>query len=304
VVRQGRGDGSDAGLMSPQPGSLSGAAKSWRLRGVEFPLDHPYIMGVVNVTPDSFSDGSRYQGAGAAIEHGLRLMGEGADLIDVGGESTRPGADVVTADEELRRVLPVVKGLVAVGALVSIDTSKASVALGAVQAGAIIVNDVTALHDPDMAGVVSDRGVGLVIMHMQGNPRTMQVEPSYDDVVAEVARFLVERAAVAEAAGVDRRSIAIDPGIGFGKTVDHNLVLLRDLRVFAGLGYPLMVGTSRKTFLGKITGRSAPEDRDLASAVSVALAIERGADILRVHNVTACKEAAQLTVAIVRGSGG
>ena len=268
------------------------------------PLDRPRIMGVVNVTPDSFSDGGHYLDAGAAIEHGLRLIEEGADLIDVGGESTRPGADPVSVDEELDRVGPVVEGLVAAGALVSIDTSKASVALGAVGAGAVVVNDVTALEDPAMAGVVSEHGVGLVLMHMQGNPRTMQEAPSYEDVVGEVSGFLVERAAVAEAAGVERRSIAIDPGIGFGKTIDHNLALLRDLAVLADLGYPLLVGTSRKSFLGKITGRSAVEDRDLASAVSAALAIERGADVLRVHNVAACKEAALLTLAIVRGSGG
>jgi len=261
-------------------------------------------MGVVNVTPDSFSDGGHYKGAREAIEHGLRLIGEGADLIDVGGESTRPGADPVPTEEELRRVLPVVEGLAAAGVLVSIDTSKASVAISAVQAGAVIVNDVTALGDPDMAAVVADQEAGLVVMHMQGNPRTMQAEPRYDDVVAEVSGFLVERAAVAEAAGVERRSIAIDPGIGFGKTIDHNLALLRDLGVLADLGYPLLVGTSRKTFLGKVTGRTSPEDLDLASAVSVALAIERGADILRVHNVTACKEAALLALAIVRGSGG
>lgn len=284
--------------------SPSGASRGWRLRGVEFLLDRPRIMGVVNVTPDSFSDGGHYKGAREAIEHGLRLIDEGADLIDVGGESTRPGADPVPTEEELRRVLPVVEGLAAAGVLVAIDTSKASVAIRAVQAGAVIVNDVTALGDPDMAAVVADQEAGLVVMHMQGNPRTMQAEPRYDDVVAEVSGFLVERAAVAEAAGVERRSIAIDPGIGFGKTVDHNLALLRDLGVFADLGYPLLVGTSRKTFLGKITGRTSPDDRDLASAVSVALAIERGADILRVHNVTACKEAALLALAIVRGSGG
>jgi dihydropteroate synthase len=261
-------------------------------------------MGVVNVTPDSFSDGGNFLDAGAAIEHGLRLIEEGADLIDVGGESTRPGAAPVSVEEELGRVVPVVEALAAAGALVSIDTSKAPVAEGAVGAGAVAVNDVTALGDPDMAALVSRHQVGVVLMHMQGDPRTMQAEPNYRDVVGEVSGFLVERAAVAEAAGVERFSIAIDPGIGFGKAVDHNLVLLRDLSVFADLGYPLLVGTSRKSFLGKITGRTAPGDRDLASAVSVALAIERGADIVRVHNVSACREAALLTLAIVRGSGG
>jgi dihydropteroate synthase len=276
----------------------------WKLRGIDLTLDRPRVIGVVNVTPDSFSDGGNFPDAAAAIEHGLRLIEEGADLIDVGGESTRPGAASVSVEEELGRVLPVVEALAAAGALVSVDTSKAPVAAGAVGAGAVVVNDVTALADPDMAAVVSRHQVGVVLMHMQGTPRTMQVDPSYGDVVGEVSGFLVERAAVAEAAGVERTSIAIDPGIGFGKTVDHNLVLLRDLGVFADLGYPLLVGTSRKSFLGKITGRTAPGDRDLASAVSVALAIERGADIVRVHNVSACREAALLTLAIVRGSGG
>ncbi len=276
----------------------------WKLRGIDLTLDRPRVMGVVNVTPDSFSDGGNFPDAAAAIDHGLRLIEEGADLIDVGGESTRPGAASVSVEEELGRVLPVVEALAAAGAMVSVDTSKAPVAVGAVGAGAVVVNDVTALADPDMAAVVSRHHVGVVLMHMQGTPRTMQVDPSYGDVVGEVSGFLVERAAAAEAAGVERTSIAIDPGIGFGKTVDHNLVLLRDLGVFADLGYPLLVGTSRKSFLGKITGRTAPGDRDVASAVSVALAIERGADIVRVHNVSACREAALLTLAIVRGSGG
>ena len=276
----------------------------WRLRGFDLLLDRPRIMGVVNVTPDSFSDGGVYLEAGPAIERGLQLVEQGADLIDVGGESTRPGAGPVSAADELKRVLPVVEGLAAAGAVVSIDTSKAMVAIQAVEAGAVIINDVTALGDPDMAGAASEYGVGLALMHMQGNPLTMQVQPSYDDVVAEVAEFLMERAAMAEAAGVPRAGIAIDPGIGFGKTVAHNLALLRDLRVLADLGYPLLVGTSRKSFLAKVTGRIGTDDRDLASAVSAALAIERGADVVRVHNVAACKEAVLLTLAIVRGSGG
>ena len=282
--------------------SSPGAVRTWKLKGVALTLDHPRIMGIVNVTPDSFADGGRYWSPAAAIEHGRLLVEEGADLIDVGGESTRPGADPIAATEELRRVMPVVEGLAAAGILISIDTSKASVAVGALGAGAAVVNDVTALGDPDMAAVVSEHEAGLVLMHMQGNPRTMQTAPTYEDVVGEVSQFLVERAAAAEAGGIGRQNIAIDPGIGFGKTVDHNLVLIRDLGVLADLGYPLLVGTSRKFFLGKVTGGAAV-DRDLASAVSVALAIERGADILRVHNVAACKEAALLTLAIVRGSG-
>lgn len=274
------------------------------MRGFDLTLDRPRIMGVVNVTPDSFSDGGMFSDADTAIRHGLRLVEEGADLIDVGGESTRPGAAAVSVEEELERVAEVVGGLAAAGALVSIDTSKAPVAAGAIEAGAVAINDVTALGDPEMAALASRHQVALVLMHMQGNPRTMQTEPRYDDVVGEVSGFLVERAAMAQAAGVERSRIAIDPGIGFGKTVDHNLLLLRDLGVLADLGYPLLVGTSRKSFLGKVTGGSAPGDRDLASAVSVALAVERGADIVRVHNVSACREAALLTLAIVRGSGG
>lgn len=261
-------------------------------------------MGVVNVTPDSFSDGGLYVNASEGIEHGLRLIQEGADLVDVGGESTRPGADPVTPEEELRRVVPVVAGLADAGVLVSIDTSKASVATAAIEAGAVIVNDVTALADPEMAKVVRQHDVGLVLMHMQGNPRTMQAQPTYDDVVADVARFLSDKAAEATRFGIDRRNIAVDPGIGFGKNLDHNLTLLRDLRLLVDLGYPLVVGTSRKSFLGKVTGRTSPDDRDLASAISVALAVERGVDIVRVHNVAACREAALLALAIVRGSGG
>ena len=278
--------------------------RSWKLRGVDLLLDRPRIMGVVNVTPDSFSDGGRYLEPRAATEHGLQLLEEGADLIDVGGESTRPGAEPVPVEEELRRVLPVVEGLAAAGALVSIDTSKASVAARAIEAGAVIINDVTALGDPGMGTVASRSRAGMVLMHMQGNPRTMQAKPTYEDVVGEVSAFLIDRAAEAEAAGVERASIAIDPGIGFGKTVDHNLALLRDLGVIADLGYPVIVGTSRKSFLSKVTGQTTTEGRDVASAVSTALAIERGANVVRVHNVSACKEAALLTMAIVQGSGG
>ena len=280
------------------------AVRRWKLGAIDLLLDRPRIMGVVNVTPDSFSDGGRFLDAKAAIEHGLQLIEEGADVVDVGGESTRPGAEPVRVEEELRRVLPVVEALAAAGALVSIDTSKASVAANAMEAGAVIINDVTALGDPEMGAVASGGRAGMVLMHMQGNPRTMQAKPTYDDVVGEVSGFLIERAAAAEAAGVERASIAIDPGIGFGKTVDHNLALLRELGVFADLGYPLVVGTSRKSFLGKVTGQSTTEGRDIASAVSSALAIERGANVVRVHNVWACKEAVQLTMAIVRGSGG
>ncbi|MGH8926711.1 MAG: dihydropteroate synthase [Acidimicrobiia bacterium] len=281
-----------------------GSTRRWRIRGGELLLDHPLVMGVVNVTPDSFSDGGRFLLPGDAISRGMQLAAEGADLIDVGGESTRPGAEPVDASEELRRVIPVVESLASSGVLVSIDTSKATVASKAIEAGAVIINDVTAMSDPSMAGLVAELRTGLVLVHMQGIPSTMQADPHYDDVVAEVAQYLARRAQQAEVVGIDRASIAIDPGIGFGKNLEHNLTLLRDLRTLADLGYPVLVGTSRKAFLGKLTRRSDPEDRDLASAVSAALAIERGADVIRVHNVAVCKEAAIIAMAIVRGSGG
>jgi dihydropteroate synthase len=260
-------------------------------------------MGIVNVTPDSFSDGGNFLDPQKAIGQGLRLAEAGADLVDVGGESTRPGAAGVAADEELRRVLPVVAGLAGEGLAVSIDTAKAEVAAQAIEAGAEVVNDVTAFGDPEMSGLVSASQAGVVLMHMRGTPRTMQADPRYDDVVAEVCDFLVERAAAAERAGVERDRIAIDPGLGFGKTVDHNLRLLSELSTLAGTGYPVMVGTSRKSFLGRLTGIEDPALRDLATAVSVALAAERGASIFRVHDVASSREALAVLTAIVGGSG-
>jgi dihydropteroate synthase len=277
--------------------------RSWRVAGRELSLQRPLIIGVVNVTPDSFSDGGRFLGAEAGVAHGQRLLVEGADLIDVGGESTRPGADPVDEEEELRRVIPVIKELVVSGALVSIDTAKPSVARAALGVGAVAVNDVTGGADPQMVPVVAAAGAGVILMHMQGTPRTMQIDPSYGDVVGEVSEFLRIRAERAQAGGVDHDAIAVDPGIGFGKSLDHNLTLLRNLPVLTGLGYPLAVGTSRKAFLGRLTGAADPMDRDLATAVSVALAVERGADLIRVHNVSACKEAVAVALAIVRGSG-
>jgi dihydropteroate synthase len=259
------------------------------------------IMGVVNVTPDSFSDGGRYLEARAAIEHGLELEAEGAAILDVGGESTRPGADPVSDDEELRRVIPVIEGLIerGAGARISIDTSKASVAARALQAGATLVNDVTALRaDPDMAGAVAAAGAECCLMHMLGDPRTMQDNPHYDDVVGDIKAFLAERMAFAVEAGIAEERILLDPGIGFGKTVHHNLDLLRRLGEFLDLGRPVVIGTSRKSFLGRLTGREAQE-RVAATVATNVLAYERGARVFRVHDVAPVHDALTVTAATV-----
>ncbi|MBU3673696.1 MAG: dihydropteroate synthase [Solirubrobacteraceae bacterium] len=257
-------------------------------------------MGVVNVTPDSFSDGGRWIDPAQAVAHGLELHAEGARILDIGGESTRPGAEPVDEAEELRRVLPVVEelGRAAPQATVSIDTSKARVAEQAIEAGATYVNDVTALGgDPGMAGVVAAAGCQLCLMHMLGSPRTMQEDPRYGDVVAEVAAFLRERAELAIAAGVAPEQIQLDPGIGFGKTEAHNLELLRRLDEIAAIGFPVVVGLSRKSFLGSITGREDPAARVAASVAGAVLAWERGASVLRVHDVAATVDALKVAAA-------
>jgi dihydropteroate synthase len=256
------------------------------------------LMGVVNVTPDSFSDGGRYLDADAAIEHGKELARDGAEILDVGGESTRPGAAAVSEEEELARVEPVVAGLAGT-ATVSIDTSKAGVARAALDAGASIVNDVAALRrDPEIGAICAERGAGLVLMHMQGDPRTMQANPTYDDVVDEVKAFLAERLEVAVDAGVDEERIWLDPGIGFGKNLDHNLELLRRLGELRELGRPLVVGTSRKGFLGEIDG-SDVRNRLGGTVASSVLAAAEGADVLRVHDVAEAAQAARVASAIL-----
>src|SRR4051794_16813011 len=253
-------------------------------------------MGVVNVTPDSFSDGGAFDDATQAVDHGRRLAAEGASILDVGGESTRPGADPVGVAEELRRVLPVVAGLAPV-ARVSIDTMKLSVAEAAVEAGASYVNDVTAFrHDPELAGFVADRGLDCCLMHMLGEPRTMQADPRYDDVVSEVKAFLTERMEAAVRAGVPEERIQLDPGIGFGKTLAHNLELLARLEELTDLGRPLVIGTSRKSFLGKLTGRDVTE-RVHATVATCVLAFERGATVFRVHDVAAVSDALKVAAA-------
>ncbi|MGK2938326.1 MAG: dihydropteroate synthase [Solirubrobacteraceae bacterium] len=247
-------------------------------------------MGIVNVTPDSFSDGGRWLDPSAAVAHGLQLASEGTAILDVGGESTRPGAAAVSAEEERRRVVPVVEGLTAAGARVSVDTMKAAVAEAALDAGATFVNDVAALRGPDMAALVADRGCDVCLVHMRGEPRTMQNDPQYDDVVDDVRAFLTARVEVALAAGVARERIVLDPGIGFGKTVDHNLELLDRLDELVALGFPILVGTSRKSFLGKIVGRDA-DDRLPGTIATNVLALARGASIFRVHDVAPVRDA-------------
>jgi dihydropteroate synthase len=269
-------------------------------RLIEF-SDRPLIMGVLNVTPDSFSDGGHYLDAEAAVAHALRLVEEGADLLDIGAESTRPGADAVSEAEERRRAIPVVTAIAkAVTIPISIDTSKAAVARAALDAGAVLVNDVTALRsDPGMVDLVARTGAGIVLMHMQGTPSTMQQAPCYDDVVGEISSFFEERIRFAVAHGIERRQIILDPGIGFGKLLVHNLTLLAQLHHFTQFGCPLLVGVSRKAFLGHLVDRPVQE-RQWATAAAVAMAVDRGAGILRVHDVRAMKDVLLVAAAISR----
>jgi dihydropteroate synthase len=258
------------------------------------------LMGVVNVTPDSFSDGGAFEDPAAAIAHGRRLAAEGAAILDIGGESTRPGAEPVPVEEELRRVIPVVEGLA--GARISIDTMKLAVAKAAVEAGASYVNDVTAFrNDPDLASFVADRGLDCCLMHMLGEPRTMQADPRYDDVVDDVKAFLLERMEFAVGAGVREERIQLDPGIGFGKTLEHNLELLRRLDELTDLGRPLVIGTSRKSFLGKLTGRDVTE-RVPGTIATCVLALERGATVFRVHDVAEVADALKVAAATLAAS--
>jgi len=267
------------------------------------------VMGVVNVTPDSFSDGGRYLEAGAAIAHGRQLEREGASILDVGGESTRPGAEPVRLEEELRRVVPVIEGLVAAatggagaagGLRISVDTSKSQVAAAALDAGAAMVNDVTALRAaPEIAEIVARHGAQLCLMHMLGTPRTMQHDPRYKDVVADVKAFLEERLRFATDHGVAEGRILLDPGIGFGKTVEHNLELLRRLPELVAIGRPILIGTSRKGFLGRLTGRTDPSERLAATVATNVLAFERGARVFRVHDVAPVVDALTVAAATV-----
>lgn len=275
----------------------------WKIRGRDHDLARRgWIMGILNVTPDSFSDGGQFVSPDEAIRHGLRMLEEGAAVLDIGGESTRPGSVPVPADEELARVLPVIKGLRAAGGdfLISVDTSKASVAGEAIKAGADIVNDVTGLRgDAEMPDVVARCGAGVVIMHMQGTPGTMQASPRYGDVVTEVGDFFRQAIPKAVACGIDPMSIVLDPGIGFGKTPEHNSQLLRCLPVFADLGRPLLIGLSRKSFLARIAGTSGMDERFWPGVALTSFCRERNARIFRVHDVKPHMEALRMTEAIL-----
>lgn len=275
----------------------------WRARDRVIALDRPIVMGVVNVTPDSFSDGGRLSTEDAAVAHAFELVAAGADIVDVGGESTRPGADPVSVEDERARVLPIVRRLAKDGIIVSIDTMKPQVAAAGLDAGASIVNDVTGLGSDEMRAVVEDAGAGAVVMHMQGSPRTMQRDPRYGDVITEIRDFLADRLSQAIADGIRPECLAVDPGIGFGKTVEHNLTIINRINQFGVLGHPVVLGASRKRFLGALTGREVASDRDFASAVTAAIGIVRGADVLRVHDVPSTLEAARIAWAIVRESG-
>ncbi len=280
-------------------------ASIWRCRDRDLRSGaRTLVMGIVNVTPDSFSDGGRFEGADDAIKRGLQLIADGADILDIGGESTRPGADPVSVEEELARVQPVIRGLrqESPGIPISVDTRHAAVAADAIVAGADIVNDVSAAADPAMLPMAKQTGVGLVLMHMRGEPKTMHLGPRYQDVVAEVRDFLAARLGAAVAAGVPRAQLCVDPGIGFGKDLAHNLALLHGVGTFAGLRVPVLVGTSRKRFIGELTGVEDPVDRVEGTAGAVAWCVTQGVDIVRVHDVKEMVRVVRVVDAIARGS--
>ena len=259
------------------------------------------VMGVLNVTPDSFSDGGQFFDAKRAIEHGLKMAGDAAAVIDVGGESTRPGAASVEAEEQIKRVVPVIEALAnKVNVPISIDVYNYEVAKAALKAGATMINDITALGDERMGELAAGEEVPVVLMHMQGKPATMQIEPKYHDVVAEVRQFLLERAKMAEEFGIDRNRIFIDPGMGFGKTLEHNLSILRNIRKFVRTGYRVLVGTSRKSFLGMITSKEKPAERIFGTAATVALCAAVGVSIVRVHDLAEMVEVIKVVNAVER----
>ncbi len=279
-------------------------AMGWRCCGQhELPLgERTLVMGIVNVTPDSFS-GDGVPDADAAVRRAWQLVEDGADIVDIGGESTRPGAQTVPADEEMRRVLPVIERLMAQNfpAPISVDTYKPEVAKRALEAGACIVNDIFGLRQPGMVELVAEGRPVVVIMHMQGTPQTMQLNPTYTDCVGEIAEFLRQQAEAAQRVGLPKDRIIVDPGIGFGKTVEHNLEILRRLGELKALGYPVLIGTSRKSFIGKVLGIEVPAERVWGTAATVAIAIANGADIVRVHDVREMAQVVRMTDAIVRG---
>ena len=274
----------------------------WKVRGQSLDLTHrALLMGIVNVTPDSFSDGGSFLDPLAACKQGLKLVEEGADILDIGGESTRPGSHSVPLEEEIQRVIPVIEKLRReTKALISIDTNKAPVAQAAMDAGADIINDITGLRgDANMTSVVSQSGAGVIIMHMKGTPRTMQDAPAYQDIMSEIGDFFRHSVALALSSGIDPMSIALDPGIGFGKTPEHNRQLLAGIGSFAKTGHPILVGASRKSFLGWLAGSSAMEDRFWPGVAITSLCRERGAKIFRVHDVKPHHDALRMTEAIL-----
>lgn len=288
-------------MTAPFPAVAYPSPRVWTIREATLPLDRPLVMGVLNTTPDSFSDGGRYADTGAALRHAARMVEEGADLIDVGGESTRPGAMPVSIADERARILPVVRRLKAeLSVPVSIDTRKAEVAMAALDEGADVVNDVSALGDPRMAGVVEAAEAGVVLMHMRGTPRTMQADPRYDDVVREVTAGLGLALRRACDAGIDIGRIVLDPGIGFGKTAGHNLEIIARLDEFAALGRPVLLGPSRKAFLGGLLGGVPPEERGVGTAAACVAGLLRGARIFRVHDVHPVRQALDVAGAIQR----
>lgn len=271
----------------------------WQCGRFTLPLGRVHVMGILNVTPDSFSDGGSHLGVDAALRGARRLRAEGAGIIDVGGESTRPGSDAVSVEEELERVVPVVRALVMeLDVPVSVDTRRAEVAAESVAAGASIINDVSGFRDPAMVEVAATTDAGLVVMHMLGEPKTMQREPHYDDVVAEVCAYLAEQARMLERAGVAPERIALDPGLGFGKTTAHNLELLRGLETLVALGYPVLIGASRKRFIGEVTGVDVPAERVQGSVAVASWSALLGADVVRVHDVAPTREALAMIAAI------
>jgi len=280
----------------PTPAHIAG----WSVAGRVLALDRPLIMGIVNVTPDSFSDGGRFIELPAALEHARRLIDEGADIIDIGGESTRPGSAAIPESDEIARVVPVLEALRTSDVVLSVDTSKPGVMRAALGAGAAIVNDVCALQAPGALDAVAASDCGVVLMHMQGLPRTMQLNPQYTDVVGEVREFLRERIAAAAARGVAAARIVVDPGFGFGKTVEHNFALLGQLAALATLGVPVLAGVSRKGMLGAVTGR-AVGDRIAASVAAALIAVERGARIVRAHDVAATRDALRVWAGTRKG---
>ncbi len=274
----------------------------WKVRGQSLDLTHrALLMGIVNVTPDSFSDGGSFLDPLAACKQGLKLVEEGADILDIGGESTRPGSHSVPLEEEIQRVIPVIQRLrQETKALISIDTNKAAVAQAAMDAGADIINDITGLRgDENMPSVVSQSGAGVIIMHMKGTPRTMQDAPAYQDIMSEIGDFFRQSVALALSSGIDPMSIALDPGIGFGKTPEHNRQLLVEIGSFAKTGHPILVGASRKSFLGWLAGSSAMDDRFWPGVATTSLCRERGAKIFRVHDVKPHHDALRMTEAIL-----